>query len=92
MDNADAILPSSIYCRTRTEGDLYHKLGSSGAKSVKKVMIDHKIPHADRDAVPLIIVEKKGIAWIPGLPPSEKLKILPSTKRVMHLTYSPCVT
>ena len=90
--NADAILPSSIYCRTRTEGDLYHKLGSSGAKSVKKVMIDHKIPHADRDAVPLIIVEKKGIAWIPGLPPSEKLKILPSTKRVMHLTYSPCVT
>ena len=87
--NADSIVPGSIYCRTRTAGDLYHKLGSSGSKSVKKAMIDNKIPHSERDSVPLVITEKKGIAWIPGFPPSEKLKIMPSTKRVMHLTYSP---
>ena len=85
----DLAVSKTMYCRTRQEGDLYQKLGSSGKKSVKKLMIDHKIPQPSRDLLPLILVGKDEIVWIPGLPPSEKFKVKPTTKRVMHLTYSP---
>jgi tRNA(Ile)-lysidine synthase len=88
----DLEVSKTIYCRTRQEGDLYQKLGSSGKKSVKKLMIDHKIPQPCRDSLPLILIGKDEVVWIPGLPPSEKFKVQPTTKRVMHLTYSPCQT
>ena len=90
--SADLEITKAMYCRTRQEGDLYQKLGSSGGKSVKKLMIDHKIPQPSRESLPLILLGKDEIAWIPGLPPSEKFKVKPTTKRVMHLTYSPCQT
>jgi tRNA(Ile)-lysidine synthetase-like protein len=90
--SADLQITKVMYCRTRQEGDLYQKLGSSGGKSVKKLMIDHKIPQPSRESLPLILLGKDEIAWIPGLPPSEKFKVQPTTKRVMHLTYSPCQT
>ena len=90
--SVDLVVTRTIYCRTRQEGDLYQKLGSSGEKSVKKLMIDHKIPQPSRDLLPLILVGNDEIVWIPGLPPSEKFKVKPTTKRVMHLTYSPCQT
>ena len=90
--SVDLAVSRTMYCRTRQEGDLYLKLGSSGEKSVKKLMIDHKIPQQSRGSLPLVLLGEDDIAWIPGLPPSEKFKVKPTTKRVMHLTYSPCQT
>jgi len=52
--------------RTRRPGDRIRPSGGSGSRTVKRFLIDRKVPAAVRDRLPLIAVSAE-IAWIPGV-------------------------
>ena len=52
-----------ITLRSRQSGDSIRLSG--GTKSLKKLFIDHKIPAADRDSIP-VLCDEKGILGVYG--------------------------
>jgi tRNA(Ile)-lysidine synthase len=78
---------SSLYLRSRKEGDRFQILGSYGSKKISKLMIDQKWSQKRKTETPLILDHDGNIIWVPGFPPSEKWKITASTEKVIHLTY-----
>ncbi len=52
--------------RTRRPGDRIRPVRGSGSRTVKRYLIDRKVPAALRDRLPLVAVASE-IAWIPGV-------------------------
>lgn len=48
---------SEVLVRTRRAGDRWQPLGLNGHQKIKKWMIDHKLPQAQRDYIPMLIVD-----------------------------------
>jgi tRNA(Ile)-lysidine synthase len=79
----------NLRLRTRQAGDRLQPRGLGGhSKSVKDLMIDVKIPQAERDQVPLLVSEH-GILWIVGWRASEIGAPGPETRRFLHLRLTP---
>ena len=53
--------------RSRRPGDRIAPLGMTGSRKVQDVMVDEKIPAANRDGVPLVVSEN-GVVWGRGTP------------------------
>lgn len=78
---------SSLYLRSRQEGDRFQTLGSYGSKKISKLMIDQKWSQKRKTETPLILDHDGNIIWVPGFPPNENWKISALTEKVIHLTY-----
>jgi len=76
-----------VYARERKKGDRYTPLGFSGSKSVKKMMIDKKIPRTLRDEIP-VFADEEGILWVPGFPVCERCKTDENTKLFLYIEVS----
>lgn len=76
-------LPPDCVVRSREEGDFFEKFGG-GTKTLKRYLIDKKIPKEMRD-LPLIAMGKE-IYAIFGVEISEKIKIDAETKNPLYLT------
>ena len=68
----------------RTEGCVFHPLGSPGRKSLKEFFIDAKVPGRERGKIP-IISDRQGILWVAGHRMDERIKVTDSTQRVLRL-------
>lgn len=55
-----------VVVRTRQPGDRLRPLGAPGRRRLKEVLIDHGVPHRERDRLPLLVVDER-IAWVPGV-------------------------
>jgi tRNA(Ile)-lysidine synthetase-like protein len=75
-----------LWLRTRRPGDSFQPLGMAGHKKVQDFFVDEKIPHGERDRVPLVI-SPRGIVWIVGYRPDERFRITAGTQRVLHLRW-----
>ena len=76
-------LPLGCVIRSRQEGDEFEKFGG-GTKSLKRYMIDKKIPKEIRD---LPVIAKDSVVYaIFGAEISEKVKIDTHTKNTVYLT------
>ncbi len=67
-------------------GDAFRPLGAPGAKSLGDIFCDKKIPRQLRHALP-VCVDDIGIAWVPGIPPAERFRILRAGGKALRLTY-----
>jgi tRNA(Ile)-lysidine synthase len=76
-----------ISIRRRLPGDRYRPLGSTGFSKVQDAFVNRKIPLAERDLLPIVLMEGS-MAWCPNLPPSEDFKLTGQTKEAVRLTYS----
>ncbi len=65
------IINSSLVARSRINGDSYICRGIN--RSVKKYMIDEKIPSELRSRIP-IVCDSAGIVWVPGLGVADRIK------------------
>lgn len=81
----DTLAGKSIVVRNRRPGDRFTPLGMKGAKKLKRVMIDEKLPSHLRAAVPIIACDE-GIIWLPGYRIADKYKVTPSTQRVAQVS------
>lgn len=72
----------ALSIRTRQPGD-YFILKDGGRKTVKRYMIDEKIPKEDRDQI-LLLADGSHVLWIIGYRISEYYKITEGTKYVLQ--------
>lgn len=70
--------------RSRKDGDRFKPLGMKGKKNLSDFLIDKKIPSYKRDAVLLLVSDKK-IAWVTGHRISEDFKVTEKTKKVLKV-------
>ena len=74
-----AALQLPLTLRGRRPGDLFQPMGAPGARKLKKLLIDLKVPVEERDAVP-ILCDATGIVWVVGWRRAQRGKILPGTQ------------
>ncbi|MDO4567926.1 MAG: tRNA lysidine(34) synthetase TilS [Clostridia bacterium] len=78
-------LNGTLCARTRRDGDRFHPLGASGAKKLKDVLIDKKIPREGR-CMP-VICDEDSIVYVYGLCVAETAKVDEHTRRILKITF-----
>ncbi len=68
----DDILPESLVVRPRYKGERVCVKKNTGAKKLKSLMIDHKIPASRRASWPVVASREGRYVWSPGMPPDEE--------------------
>ncbi|MDQ1349241.1 MAG: tRNA(Ile)-lysidine synthase [Acidobacteriota bacterium] len=63
-----------VEVRNRRPGDRIRSLGAPGMRRLKELLIDHKVPRAERDRLPLLLVEGT-IAWVPGITIADRYRL-----------------
>ena len=77
-----------LHVRSRRPGDRINPLGMTGARKVQDVMVDERIPAADRDGTPLVVSEH-GVAWVVGHRMAHWARVREDTQRVLVLEFRP---
>lgn len=80
-------IKKSVAVRYRRTGDDLVINAAGDVKSLKKYMIDEKIPSAERARIPLI-AEGSRVLWVAGYRISESYKVTADTKRVIEIYMS----
>lgn len=85
------VLPAEelLDVRSWRPGDRFRPLGAPGMKKLKDWFIDRRIPHKERKLLPVVTSSSGEVVWVPGFPPTERLKIMADTKKALRLTYRP---
>jgi tRNA(Ile)-lysidine synthetase-like protein len=66
--------PFRVEIRNRRPGDRIRALGAPGMRRLKELLIDHKVPRAERDSLPLLVVDGT-VAWVPGVTIDERFRL-----------------
>ena len=77
-------LREPLVVRPWREGDRFTPLGLKGSKSVQDLMVDEKVPRADRKKLPLVTSGGE-IVWVCGLRMSEDFRVTPDTVKTVGL-------
>jgi tRNA(Ile)-lysidine synthase len=78
-----AALPPVLTIRSKAPGDRY---GGSGHRKVKKMLIDRKIPLAQRPFLPMVVAGNS-VVWIPGFRPAQAFKVKPASEICVVLEF-----
>jgi tRNA(Ile)-lysidine synthase len=78
-------LGGTIAVRSFRPGDRISPAGIDGSRKVKRIFIDHKVPPAERQRYPLVVVNDQ-IGWIPGLMRGSVALLDGGTRRVLRLS------
>ena len=84
--DADKLNGEKLYIRRRRKGDRIAVYSDGKQKSVKRLMIDMKIPQSLRDTVPLLATKEDVLAVL-GYRISEKYKRSKKSERVLVVCY-----
>jgi tRNA(Ile)-lysidine synthase len=79
--------PRSLTVRSRMGGDRFRPLGSPGAKSLKRFLIDQKVPARSRARIPVVVVPGGAIACVGGLRIADHAKVTDATTSVLVLEF-----
>ena len=74
----------SIFSRPRRSGDFLTVTASGGRKTLKKYLIDEKIPAGERDRL-CLLADGSHILWVVGHRISEAYKVTEKTSRVLKV-------
>jgi tRNA(Ile)-lysidine synthase len=86
LDN-DSI-EGDVILRKVLPGDRIQPLGNGGHHTkISDIFINHRIPKDARQAYP-IFCDSQEIIWLPGIMISEKCKVTPATKKILHLRFT----
>jgi len=82
--NAEAVL-FPLFVRGRKDGDRLRPLGMSGEQKLQDVLVDSKVPRAERDVIPLVC-DSSGILVVCGHKIAHRARVAPQTSQVMKIT------
>ena len=82
--DADAV-PATAVFRRRREGDSFEKFGG-GRKTLKKYLVNKKIPEAVRAELPVLADEHGEVYAVCGVEIAERVRVTPDTVRVVCIT------
>ena len=74
--------------RSRRPGDRYRPLGAPGGRKLQDVMVDLKVPRAERDSVPLLTAGGR-IAWVGGHRIDDGFKLGPASRAALRVRVFP---
>jgi tRNA(Ile)-lysidine synthase len=74
--------------RNRRPGDRLQPLGGAGARRLKELLIDKKVPALERDRLPLLCWGED-IVWVPGLTVAQPFRLRERTGWVWQATLEP---
>ena len=80
-----ATLPTVLGVRSRKPGDRLRPLGLNGHKKLQDLLVDLKIPRADRDVTPLVVDDRDRIVWVAGHAIADDFRVTGQTKSVVIL-------
>lgn len=75
-----------ILLRSRRDGDRIEPIGMKGAKKVKNIFIDKKVPVDRRWKIPLLCVDND-VIWIVGYHKSRKFQLRGDTENVLFVSF-----
>jgi len=81
--DAESIV-GGLRARRRRPGDRFQPLGLVGEKKLQDIFVDARVPRHDRDSVP-VVCDDAGIVWVAGYRVAERVKVTPSTRRIVRL-------
>jgi tRNA(Ile)-lysidine synthase len=67
--------PTRVEVRNRRPGDAIRPLGGPGIRRLKELLIDQKVPRAERDSLPLLLIDGS-LAWVPGMTIDHRFRLL----------------
>lgn len=79
-----AVIPG-LTVRARQTGDRLQPLGMEGEKKLQDLLVDARVPRAERDTWP-VVVSSGRIAWVPGVRMAAWPRVRPETEQVVCLT------
>ena len=82
--DAAAIADAGLVVRNFIRGDRIHPLGMRGARKVKDVFVDRKIPRLERRRFPIVTLAGE-VAWLPGLARGRAALIGNATETVLRV-------
>jgi len=65
--------------RSRRPGDRLRPLGAAGARKLKELLIDRRVPVGERDRLPLLELDGR-LAWVPGVAIDEAFRLAGDTE------------
>ena len=71
--------------RSRRPGDWVRPLGLRGRKKLQDVLVDRKVPRAERDRVPLVVDAQDRIVWVAGHVVSADARVTDRTRSMVVL-------
>jgi tRNA(Ile)-lysidine synthase len=84
----DDSIEGEVILRNILPGDRIQPLGNGGHHTkISDIFINHRIPKDARQAYP-ILCDSSEIIWVPGIMISEKCKVTPDTKKILHLRFT----
>jgi len=83
--DAGAVSPP-LRVRHRRPGDRLQPLGMTGHRKLQDVLVDRKVPRADRDNVPVVTDASGRIVWVAGHVMAEPFRVTARTSAVVILT------
>ena len=81
--DADA-LRGDLLVRSRRPGDRYRPLGAPGERKLQDMLVDRRIPAADRGRL-AVVCDEQGIVWVQGCLPADRARVTLSTARIARL-------
>ena len=77
-------MPENAAFRLRREGDFIEKFGG-GRRTIKRYLIDKKVPRAMRETLPLLADESGEVYAVCGVEISEKLRVSPGAAGALKM-------
>jgi tRNA(Ile)-lysidine synthase len=77
-----------LHVRTRRNGDRIQPLGMSHEKKIQDILVDNRIPRAQRSHIPLFFSATHCI-WLAGIQVDHRVRLTPDTKRIVRLSIIP---
>ena len=81
-------LKKDLILRHRRQGEYWEPLGLGGKKSLKKTLMEMKIPRDERDQQ-LLLCHGDQVMWVVGSGISERVRVTDETKEVLVVDYDP---
>ncbi len=78
------LLDLPLVIRSRRPGDRVRLLGAPGSRKLKDILIDRKIPLAERRLLP-VVASGDNIAWVAGVGIAHNFRVTTETSRILHL-------
>ncbi len=82
--DAAEIRDSGLVVRNFIRGDRINPLGMRGARKVKDVFIDRKLPRASRGRFPIVTIAGE-VAWLPGLARGSAALVTKATETILRV-------
>jgi tRNA(Ile)-lysidine synthase len=69
-----AVIKWPLSIRNRRPGDRIKPIGGSGRKKVQDLLVDMKMPRADRDGVAVVVDANGQLVWVVGVTPADECR------------------